>query len=69
MIKLRLNPNIFKMKYIDHAAKAYEKICSIKISGEDDYIVCEFSNCIYDAEETSKEFENYIIDLMNSNSL
>lgn len=66
MNKLKLNTNIFNKICIEKAIQAYENICSIKISEIDNYIICEFTNCIYDIEETIKEFENYVIDLMNT---
>lgn len=67
MNDLMLNTNIYKKNWIFLAAKAFEDICNINIIETNDYIVCKFSNCIYDTIETIREFENYIIDLMNTN--
>lgn len=66
MNKLKLNTNIFTKDYIERAVCAYKNICKIEITECGDYIFCEFTDCIYDKDETAKEFENYIIDLMNT---
>lgn len=66
MHKLKLNTNIFTKDHIIKAAEAYKDICKIAITEEDGYIFCEFTDCIYCIDETVKEFENYVIDLMNT---
>lgn len=66
MNKLKLTTNIFSKAYIEEAIRAYKDICNIEISEINNYIVCKFTDCIYNTEETIKEFENYVIDLMNT---
>lgn len=66
MNKLKLNINIFNITHVKKAVKAYKDICKIEIDQIGSYIVCEFTDCIYDSKETVNEFENYIIDLMNN---
>ena len=66
MNELKLHSNIYSMIQVEKAAKAYRDICQIKINKNGNYIICEFTNCFYDKNETISEFKNYIIDLMNT---
>lgn len=66
MIELKLNADIYDVQKVKIAADAYKELCKIKLRTADDYIICNFTDCLYDPEETIKEFENYTIDLMNT---
>lgn len=68
MNKLRLNKNIYDQSYIQLAIHAFEDLCTIIFKDEEKYYTCLFNDCKYDIKETKKEFENYLIDLINSNS-
>lgn len=49
--------------------KAFDSIAHITLSQNENYFICLFYKCLYDIEETKKEFENYLIDLTNSHSV
>lgn len=66
MNELKLSTNIFGIRNVEKAIVAYKDLCKIGINYTGNYIICEFTDCIYDNEETIREFENYIIDLMNT---
>lgn len=69
MNKLRLNKNIFSQSSISYAIDVFESLCVIIVSEDEKYFICSFDNCKYDVEKSKKEFENYLIDLINSNSI
>lgn len=66
MTELKLNTDIFDISCVEKTATAYKALCKIKINKTDNYMICRFTDCLYDEEETVREFENYIIDLMNT---
>ncbi len=68
MNELKLSKEIFEKAVILNAISQYDSLCRISINEKDNnYYKLSFSNCLYSNEETIKEFENYVIDLMNSN--
>lgn len=69
MNKLFLNKNIFEEAMIKLSIKAFDSIARITLSQNKNYFICLFHECLYDIEETKKEFENYLIDLTNSHSV
>ena len=66
---LRLNKCFYNEALIVRGAEAYQKIAKITVEEEDDYWNCNFQQCVYSDEETIREFENYLICLMNSKVL
>ena len=48
------------------AAADYSKLAKIKLSNADDYILCEFHDCVLEPERIADEFENYLVELINS---
>lgn len=67
-----MNPNelylikeIYRKNAIYKAIEDYRSISNIDMNENEKYYVCSFRFCQYDVQETIKEFENYIIDLMN----
>lgn len=48
------------------AINAYRKIANISLSEDDNYYYCEFFNCIVPADRIIHEFDNYLIELLNS---
>lgn len=47
------------------AVQAYRSIATVKIVSDKGYWVCVFEDCVYDNETTKREFENYVIALVN----
>ncbi len=47
------------------AVKAFSSICSISINRDETGFICVFENSLYEVAKTMKEFENYVIDLVN----
>lgn len=66
MNELRLRKSIFNSDILEGAISDFSDLCDIQIKNENDYVICSFFNCKYDTIETMKEFENYVIDLLNA---
>lgn len=62
---LYLIKEIYCKSTIFKAIEDYRSISRIDINENENYYICSFTFCQYDVIETIKEFENYIIDLMN----
>lgn len=62
---LFLNKEIYCPQYIEMAVQAYRSIATVKIVSDKGYWVCVFEDCVYDNETTKREFENYVIALVN----
>lgn len=62
---LFLNKQIYCSQYIEIAVQAYRSIATIKIVSDKEYWICVFEDCVYDNEITKREFENYMIALVN----
>lgn len=63
--ELHLIKEIYSKNAIYRAIEDYQSISKIDMNENKNYYVCSFTFCQYDIKETMKEFENYIIDLMN----
>ena len=66
MNELYLNKLIYNKSSILQAQNAYRNICTIFINENADYWICEFQNCKYEEVITIKEFENFLIDILNT---
>lgn len=66
MMELKLNKQIFDGFVIETAISAYKGLATIDLLDGIDYWICSFFDCEYPEELTALEFENYVIDLMNS---
>lgn len=66
MKELLLNKDIYSENSILIAREQFNKLCKVQIVQYDVYCKCIFSECIYDENETVKEFENYLIDFINT---
>ncbi len=66
MNELFLNKNYYSREHIAAAVTAFAGLCRVELSETDDHYVCVFSKCTYDVDVTKKEFENYLIDLINT---
>lgn len=66
MKKLRLNREIYSDQSIERTARAYRGYAVTTVSYDAHYITVTFQKCKYDAEQTVKEFENYLIGVENA---
>lgn len=64
---LSLHTSIYNLKEILRAVDAFKALASIRVRLENEYHVCDFRKCKHDVLITQREFENYVIDLMNIN--
>lgn len=69
MNKLYMNKSIYEIKFIRNAIKDYANIANIDILESDTYFEIIFRESIFDMSVTIKEFENYIISIMNSKEM
>ena len=63
MNELRLSSQIYSEGCIREGIDAFADLCSISLSSSDGTYIVSFSDCVYDTDETMKEFENYLIEL------
>lgn len=66
MTSLKLKKEIFNLGAVETAREAFSGLAEVTIREEGDNWACLFEKCIYGEVETSSEFENYVIDLMNA---
>lgn len=65
-MKLKLSKQVFNVAAIETAISAFTGLAKINLVESADYWICSFSDCKYPEMLTASEFENYVIDLMNS---
>lgn len=65
MKRTKLSKNIYDESIIRQAIRDYGSIANIQLKSDSNYYDLQFENCKYDENRTLKEFENYLIDLMN----
>ena len=63
--ELYLNKEIYDDKYIQIAIQAYQGLAEISYKLNACWWMCSFTATRYDIDLTKKEFENYLIALMN----
>lgn len=61
--------NIYPENIIYTAVQRYAGICSIRVEHQGKEMVCVFSDSIADLELTVKEFDNFLIELINSRGM
>lgn len=66
MNDLLLNKNIYVKRNIQVVIEVFKKLCKVTIEENSKYWELTFSECVYDKTRTVKEFENYLIDYINS---
>lgn len=66
MMILRLNKEIYKESCLRDAVDAYGALAEIKVEEQSSYWIVSFLQCCYGERQTVAEFENYLIDRMNS---
>lgn len=71
MKRMRSNRQRYSKKFYTYEAvyfaiKDYKKIANISMAEDEDYYICTFSECITNPQRVVAEFNNYLIELMNS---
>lgn len=66
MNNLNLSKSIYNKDSINRAIFDYKNFCRIEVRETNNYYLCSFYDCKYDMEKTMLEFENYLIDIINS---
>ena len=65
-ITLKLNKDIYQSGSVAQTINAFKQLAHISFTEDADSYICMFEMCEYDAEQTVKEFENYLIDVSNT---
>lgn len=61
---LKFSRDIYSLKSIETACNQYREIATIKINtASDNYILCDFENCIVDEALVKNEFSNFVLAL------
>lgn len=61
---LKFSKNIYSLESIEAACNQYREIATIKINtSNDNYIHCDFENCIVDEGLVKNEFSNFVLAL------
>lgn len=66
MMTLRLNKALYEKDSLQDAVNAYRELAKIEVREQDPYWIIHFRQCRYEERQTAAEFENYLIDRMNS---
>lgn len=66
MNDLKLNKELYDRKDLILVAKVFSHLAMIRMQEDNNYWICRFENCRYSTEQTKMEFENYLIDYINS---
>ena len=66
MNRLLLTKDLYHIVPINEAISSFRNICEVSLSENTKYYICSFDRCSYNPDITTQEFENYVIDLMNS---
>lgn len=65
MKEIKIPKELYSFKCIKRAVEDYDSLAEIVIGQDKDSWIVSFSNCKYDELRTSREFENYLIELEN----
>lgn len=63
--KLELSRELYDEKVLSEGISAYRGLAKIYVDQDSSYWILAFDRCVYGFERTKKEFENYLIELMN----
>ena len=71
MKKMRSNEQVYTKTFyskevLNQAIDDYKKIAKIKLLEDGDHYKCEFFRCAVDTQLVINEFNNYLIELLNS---
>lgn len=69
MNELLLSKSIYDSASIQRGVIAFRSLCKIVLTENGNYCICRFSGCVYSMNETKQEFENYVIDVMNTSTI
>ncbi len=61
-----MNKEIFTRESVACACERFSDLAEITITERGVYYECRFAHCRWNEKITIREFENYIIDLLNS---
>ena len=56
----------YPVEIIQNAIQAYRKLAVISVSEAQEHYTCRFTDCVIDNERIICEFNNYLIELLNS---
>ncbi len=59
----------YPIAIIRKAIHAYSKLAVVDVSEEKEHYKCIFSDCVIDSERIVCEFDNYLIELLNSTEM
>ena len=62
----KLNKEFYESESLKKAVNAYKSIASISISEDQHFYYYKIESSIYDSDLVAKEFENYVLGLMNT---
>ena len=57
---------VYPVSIIREAIKDYERIATIEVSDDGKNYCCTFKHCAVDTARVIREFDNYLIELLNS---
>ena len=58
--------SVYTEETLRTAILAYKRIAKIKLITDGEYFLCEFNDCVIDPSTVIHEFNNYLIELLNS---
>ena len=64
--KCKYSKAFYTQETLAVAINDYKKIAIIKLLEDKGHYICEFSECLVDSQVVINEFNNYLIELMNS---
>lgn len=62
---IQLSKEIYSKAAIDRAIQDYNALGNFRVTESETHYACKITHTVYDSLLTAKEFENYVIDLMN----
>ena len=66
MNDLIIDKSIFGEAALIQAIGAYASLCEISVRENVNQYICHFDKCKYGEERTQREFENYLISIINT---
>lgn len=66
MKKIQINRSVYSDDAIQKTMEAYKGYAVMTVNYQKEYAALTFWKCKYDEDQTTKEFENYMIGIENS---
>lgn len=63
---VKYNKSFYTLAALETARRDYRQLAEIELTNADGYYICAFQNCVIDADRIIHEFDNYLIELLNS---